>query len=167
MTEAGQPFSEALIEAQSLGLAESDPTADISGKDAVAKAAILARLAFGQSIHPDDVYCEGIQDMPRIAFRIARELDCVIKLLAVVDTNPADRSVVARVHPALVPRGHVLASVGGAFNAVYIRGEWLGDSMIYGLGAGPLPTASAVLADVISAALELPTPSRSNAAGIG
>jgi homoserine dehydrogenase len=161
MTETGQSFRDALSEAQKLGYAEPDPSADISGRDAAAKAAIIARIAFGVNIRPHEVHCEGIVGLPRIAFEIARDLGCVIKLLATVDLAESDAGVVARVHPALVPRSHVLASVGGAFNAVYIRGAWLGEGMIYGQGAGPLPTASAVLSDVLSAARKLPAPQRS------
>lgn len=161
MTETGQSFCDALREAQELAYAEPDPSADISGRDAAAKAAIIARIAFGVTIRPHEVHCEGIVGLPRIAFHIARELGCVIKLLATVDLAENDASVVARVHPALVPSSHVLASVGGSFNAVYIRGAWLGESMIYGQGAGPLPTASAVLSDVLSAAQKLPAQQRS------
>lgn len=161
MTESAKSFDDALAEAKALGYAEADPSADISGRDAAAKAAIIARVAFGVPIDIGEVHCEGIFDIPRIAFQIARELGCVIKLLATVDLGVNDGAVVARVHPALVPASHVLASVGGAYNAVYVRGAWLGECMLYGLGAGADPTASAVLSDILSAARGLPSTDRS------
>lgn len=161
MTESAKTFSEALAEAQGLGYAEADPSADISGRDAAAKAAIIARVAFGVPVDMSEVHCQGIIGIPQIAFQIARELGCVIKLLATVDLGADDGAVVARVHPALVPARHVLASVGGAYNAVYVRGAWLGECMLYGLGAGADPTASAVLSDILSAARVLPSPERS------
>jgi homoserine dehydrogenase len=161
MTESVKSFEEALTEAQDLGYAEADPSADISGRDAAAKAAIIARVAFGVPIDIGEIYCTGIADIPPIAFQIARELGCVIKLLATVDLGSNDGAVVARVHPALVPDSHVLASVGGAYNAVHVRGAWLGECMLYGQGAGADPTASAVLSDILSAARGLPSHNRS------
>ncbi len=161
MEEHGTSYADSLAQAQELGFAEADPTADVSGADAAAKAAIIARLAFGSSLTIDQVYCEGIADIDELAFEVARDLDCVIKLLAIVELSPSDGSLVARVHPALVPRSHVLASVRGAYNAVYLEGGWLGDGMLYGLGAGPTPTASAVVGDVVAAAMGLPAPVRS------
>jgi homoserine dehydrogenase len=157
MTESSAKFSDALHAAQDLGYAEADPSADIEGEDAAAKAAIIARLAFGIELSADDISREGISTLPRIAFEIAAQFGCVIKLLALVDRAQGDGAIVARVHPTLVPRNHVLASVGGAKNAIFIRGAWLGEAMLYGLGAGPKPTASAIIADLVSAANQLPT----------
>lgn len=161
MTESAKSFKDALAEATDLGYAEADPSADVEGRDAAAKAAIIARVAFGVPIDIREIHCEGIAGIPQIAFQIARELGCVIKLLATVDLGSNDGAVVARVHPALVPDTHVLASVGGVYNAIYVRGAWLGECMLYGLGAGADPTASAVLSDILSAARGLPSPDRS------
>lgn len=160
MTESGTSFDAALHEAQELGYAEADSSADVQGRDAAAKAAIIARIAFGVQIEIGEIYCEGITDIPQVAFQIAHDLGYVIKLLATVDLDAADAGVVARVHPTLVPISHVLASVGGAYNAVYVRGAWLGECMLYGHGAGACPTASAVLSDILSAARGLPSPER-------
>jgi homoserine dehydrogenase len=160
MTESGTSFDAALHEAQELGYAEADSSADVQGRDAAAKAAIITRIAFGVPIKIGEIHCEGIADIPQVAFQIAHELGYVIRLLATVDVDTADRAVVARVHPTLVPVSHVLASVGGAYNAVYVRGAWLGECMLYGHGAGARPTASAVLSDILSAARGLPSPDR-------
>lgn len=167
MTESAKSFSDALAEAKELGYAEADPSADIDGRDAAAKAAIIARVVFGVTIGIEEIHCEGIRDIPRAAFEIARELGYVIKLLATVDLGPNDGVMVARVYPALVSRNHVLASVGGAYNAVYVRGAWLGECMLYGLGAGARPTASAVISDILAAARDLPSPDRSPRASKG
>lgn len=153
MTESGQSFAEALAEAQALGYAERDPTADVEGHDAAAKAAIIASLAFGVRVVAGDVYREGITGVAADDIRMAGRLGYVVKLLAVVDV--ADGEVAVRVHPAMVPADHPLASVREAFNAVFVEGAAAGELMFYGRGAGGRPTASAVLGDVIDAAANL------------
>ncbi|MBJ7282249.1 MAG: homoserine dehydrogenase [Acidimicrobiia bacterium] len=150
MTEAGQSFADALAEAQALGFAEADPTADVEAHDAAAKAAIIASIAFGAEVTDSDVYREGITSITAADIEAARELGYVVKLLAVAEER--DGKVGARVHPAMVPVQHPLASVREAFNAVFIEGEATGEVMLYGRGAGGFPTASAVLGDVIDAA---------------
>src|SRR5690606_20448193 len=132
------------------GFAEADPTADVEGFDAAAKAAILASLAFHQRVSLDDVYREGISAITADDVIAARENRQVIKLLAIADKT--DEGVAVRVHPALVPVAHPLAGVHGAFNAVFVEAEAAGGLMFYGQGAGGLPTASAVLGDVVSVA---------------
>ncbi len=178
MAEGGAGYAEALAEAQSLGLAEADPTADVAGHDAAAKAAILAGVAFGYDVAASDVACEGITGIDAALVAFADRLGHAVKLLAVVErvsaaggpASPADAGELSvRVHPALVPRAHPLASVNGAFNAVFVVGEAAGELMLYGQGAGGLPTASAVLGDVIDATRNLlagttaPTPERTPA----
>ncbi|CAB4949783.1 unannotated protein [freshwater metagenome] len=153
MTEAGQSFADALAEAQALGFAEADPTADVEAHDAAAKAAIIASIAFGAEVTDSDVYREGITSITAGDIEAARELGYVVKLLAVAEER--DGKVGARVHPAMVPVQHPLASVREAFNAVFIEGEATGEVMLYGRGAGGFPTASAVLGDVIDAAKNL------------
>lgn len=150
MTEAGQSFADALAEAQALGFAEADPTADVEAHDAAAKAAIIASIAFGAEVTDSDVYREGITSITAADIEAARELGYVVKLLAVAEERGG--KVGARVHPAMVPVQHPLASVREAFNAVFIEGEATGEVMLYGRGAGGFPTASAVLGDVIDAA---------------
>ena len=157
MTEAGASYHEALAEAQSLGYAERDPTADVEGFDAAAKAAILANVAFGVRVVAGDVYREGIDAITPADIVAAGRLGYVIKLLALVeqdDTGPVP-SVAVRVHPAMVPVAHPLASVRDSFNAVFVEGEAVGDLMLLGRGAGGLPTASAVLGDLLDAAYNL------------
>ncbi len=153
MTEAGQSFADALAEAQALGFAEADPTADVEAHDAAAKAAIIASIAFGAEVTDSDVYREGITSITAGDIEAARELGYVVKLLAVAEER--DGKVGARVHPAMVPVQHPLATVREAFNAVFIEGEATGEVMLYGRGAGGFPTASAVLGDVIDAAKNL------------
>ena len=153
MTEAGQSFADALAEAQALGFAEADPTADVEAHDAAAKAAIIASIAFGAEVRDSDVYREGITSITAADIEAARELGYVVKLLAVAEER--DGKVGVRVHPAMVPMQHPLASVREAFNAVFIEGEATGEVMLYGRGAGGFPTASAVLGDVIDAAKNL------------
>ena len=153
MTEAGQSFADALAEAQALGFAEADPTADVEAHDAAAKAAIIASIAFGAEVTDSDVYREGITSITAADIEAARELGYVVKLLAVAEER--DGKVGARVHPAMVPVQHPLASVREAFNAVFIEGEATGEVLLYGRGAGGFPTASAVLGDVIDAAKNL------------
>jgi homoserine dehydrogenase len=154
MTTTGQNFAEALAEAQELGYAEADPTADIEGFDAAAKAAILAGLAFHTRVTLSDVYREGITDVTAADVRSADEMGCVVKLLAICEQRETEDgpAVSARVHTAMIPKSHPLASVHGAYNAVFVESEAAGELMFYGPGAGGAPTASAVLGDVVSVA---------------
>jgi len=154
MTEQGAEYGDALAEAQSLGYAERDPTADVEGFDAGAKAAIIATIAFGVRVVAGDVYHEGISNITASDIDAATRLGYVVKLLAIAERFD-DGSVAVRVHPAMVPRNHPLASVRESFNAVFIEGEAVGSLMFYGRGAGGRPTASAVLGDIIDAALNL------------
>jgi len=154
MDTEGDTLEEALAEATALGYAEADPTADIEGFDAAAKAAILSSLAFHTTVPLDAVYREGITAVTREQVISAREAGYVVKLLAVcerIDTDGVE-GVSARVHPALVPLSHPLAAVHGANNAVFVEAEAAGSLMFYGAGAGGVQTASAVLGDVVSAA---------------
>ncbi len=151
MSEEGATYADALTEAQSLGYAERDPTADVEGFDAGAKAAILATVAFGTSVVAGDVSHEGISAVTPADIAFAHRLGYEIKLLAVAEHGD-DGRVAVRVHPAMVPHGHPLASVRGSFNAVFIEADALGELMLYGRGAGGRPTASAVLGDVVDAA---------------
>jgi len=153
MTEEGSSFDDALAEAQRLGYAEPDPTADIEGHDAASKAAIIASIAFGARVGPDDVYCEGITGITADDIESAAALGYVVKLLAVAEER--EGAVAARVHPAMVPRQHPLASVRESFNAVFIEGEAVGELMLYGRGAGGGPTASALLGDLVDAVKNL------------
>jgi homoserine dehydrogenase len=150
MGEEGSDYGEVLAEAQSLGLAERDPTADVEGHDSAAKAAILAGVAFGYDVAGDDVFREGITGIRAADIEFADRFGYVVKLLAVVERT-ADDEVSVRVHPTMVPKAHPLAGVRDAFNAVFIEGEAAGELMLYGLGAGGRPTASAVLGDLIDA----------------
>ncbi|MDT0164649.1 homoserine dehydrogenase [Actinotalea sp. AC32] len=150
MATEGLELDQAVKEAQALGYAEADPTADVEGHDAAAKAAILASLAFHTRVSVDDVHREGILAVTAQDVALAAETGHVVKLLAVAE-RVAD-GVVVRVHPALVPTGHPLASVRGAFNAVFVEAESAGELMFYGRGAGGAPTASAVLGDVVTVA---------------
>ncbi|MDR7086415.1 homoserine dehydrogenase [Aeromicrobium panaciterrae] len=154
MTTNGTGFSEALDEAQRLGYAEADPTADIEGFDAAAKAAILSGLAFHTRMTLGDVHREGITEVSAADIRSASEMGCVVKLLAICEKRdtPDGPAVSARVHPAMIPLSHPLASVRGAYNAVFVESESAGQLMFYGPGAGGAPTASAVLGDVVSVA---------------
>jgi homoserine dehydrogenase len=153
MTDEGSTFADALADAQALGYAEADPTADVEAFDAAAKAAILASIAFGAQVRATDVYREGITAITPDDIDSARRLGFVIKLLAVAEL--VDGGIAVRVHPALVPVHHPLASVRDAFNAVFIEGERIGQLMFLGRGAGGDPTASAVLGDLIDAAKNL------------
>ncbi len=154
MAAAGASYQDALSEAQSLGYAERDPTADVEGFDAAAKAAILANVAFGAKVVAGDVYREGISALSRQDFEAARRLGFAIRLLAVVEAGP-DGSLGVRVHPAMVPQDHPLAAVRDSFNAVFVEGDAVGQLMLFGRGAGGLPTASAVLGDLVDAAHNL------------
>lgn len=144
-------YEDVLAEAQELGYAEADPTADVEGHDAAAKAAILASLAFHTKVTIDDVYCEGISKVSAEDVAAAESMGFVIKLLAVAERLGND-SIVVRVHPTMVPKSHPLANVRDAFNAVFIEAESAGELMFFGRGAGGAPTASAVLGDVVAAA---------------
>jgi homoserine dehydrogenase len=159
MDTTGQGFAEAVEQAQALGYAEADPTADVEGFDAAAKAAILASLAFHTRVSSDQVYREGITDVTAADVEAAREMECVVKLLAICErTESVDASGVAspgvsvRVHPAMIPRSHPLGGVRDAFNAVFVEADAAGQLMFYGKGAGGDPTASAVLGDVVAVA---------------
>ncbi len=172
MAEEGATYHDALAEAQSLGYAERDPTADVEGYDAAAKAAILANVAFGARVVAGDVYREGIAGITEADIAMAARLGYAVKLLAVVErSDPADQenpgdfgldgsgveAVAVRVHPAMVPATHPLASVRDSFNAVFVEGRAVGDLMFLGRGAGGMPTASAVLGDLLDAAHNLTT----------
>lgn len=150
MSAEGAQFEDVLKEAQARGLAEADPSFDIDGIDSAHKLVILTALAFGTELHLKDVHTEGIRQVAQMDVAYARELGYEIKLLAIGTMHGDD--VAVRVHPTLVPATHVLAGVRGAFNAIYVEGEALGSSMYYGLGAGMMPTATAVVADLIEIA---------------
>ncbi len=151
MSTTGAGFNDALDEAQRLGYAEADPTADVEGFDAAAKAAILAGLAFHTRVTISDVHREGITEVTAADVRSAAEIGSVVKLLAICELG-ASGEVSARVHPAMIPDTHPLASVRGAYNAVFVESEGAGQLMFYGPGAGGAPTASAVLGDVVNVA---------------
>jgi homoserine dehydrogenase len=152
MTESGAGFAEALEEAQALGYAEADPTADVEGFDAAAKGAILAALAFHTRVTAADVHREGITEVTAADVASAREMGCVVKLLAIAELSDDGRSVGVRAHPAMIPLAHPLAAVREAFNAVFVECEAAGELMFYGQGAGGSPTASAVLGDIVAVA---------------
>ena len=151
MDENGAAFADALKEAQTLGFAESDPSADIEGFDAAAKAAILAGLAFHSRVTDNDVYREGISKITAADVKVAKAMEMVIKLLAIAELTP-EGAVSVRVHPALISRTHPLASVRDSFNAVFVEAESAGQMMFYGKGAGGAPTASAILGDLVAVA---------------
>src|SRR4029453_11840489 len=158
MDRTGAQFADALAEAQRLGYAEADPTADVEGHDAAAKAAILASLSFHTRFALENVYCEGISSVTAADIAAAKEAGFVIKLLAIAEKltdTDGGTGVSVRVHPTLLPREHPLAAVHGAFNAVFVEAENAGELMFYGQGAGGTPTASAVLGDLVSAARRL------------
>jgi homoserine dehydrogenase len=151
MHEDDREFADVLKEAQALGYAEADPTADIEGFDAAAKAAILSGLAFHTRVTVDDVYREGISKITLEDVNIAKSMDHVIKLLAISELTPADE-ISVRVHPVMLHKSHPLASVRDAYNAVFVEAESAGSLMFYGRGAGGAPTASAILGDVVAVA---------------
>lgn len=156
MDATGAGFTEALEQATALGYAEADPTADVEGFDAAAKAAILASLAFHTRVCAADVYREGITEVTASDVASAKAMGCTIKLLCLAERGPGDGTgpgtVSVRVHPAMIPRTHPLASVGDAFNAVFVEAAAAGQLMFYGKGAGGAPTASAVLGDLVAVA---------------
>jgi len=151
MDEEGRAFTDVLNEAQSLGYAEADPTADVEGMDAASKAAIIAGLAFHSRVSVDDVYREGISSITADDVAVAKTMNHVIKLLAIAELTSDDR-ISVRVHPTLIARSHPLAAVRDAFNAVFVEAKSAGQLMFYGRGAGGAPTASAILGDVVAVA---------------
>lgn len=179
MDEEGASYADALAEAQQLGYAEADPTADVEGYDAGAKIAILASIAFGAEVVFDDVYHEGITGITAADIAYARSRGYAVKLLAIAEQvdggNSGERQIGAqigaeigvRVHPALVPSTHPLASVRDSFNAVFVEGAAVGELMFYGRGAGGDPTASAVLGDVVDAAVNITKGSHASIGALG
>ena len=153
MSEHGASYGDALREAQSLGFAELDPTADVEGFDAAAKASILATIGFGQRVVASDVHREGISGVTAADIAFAARMGYVVKLLAIAER--VGNEVAVRVHPTMVPTTHPLAAVRESFNAVFIEAEAVGDLMLYGRGAGGMPSASAVLGDLVDAAHNL------------
>jgi homoserine dehydrogenase len=151
MDTTGAGYAEALDEATALGYAEADPTADVEGFDAAAKAAILAGIAFHTRVRLDDVHREGLTEVSPADIASAKRMGCTVKLLAICERSADGRSVTARVHPAMIPLGHPLASVHEAYNAVFVESDAAGRLMFYGPGAGGAPTASAVLGDLVAA----------------
>jgi len=154
MTDAGLGYEEALGEAQQLGYAEADPTLDVNGWDAAHKAILLATLAYGFTVDPDDVYVRGIERVRGTDIDFAKRLGFVVKLFYVVREHP-EGVIEIRTQPSFIPQSHILSSVNGVFNAVAVRGDAAGDSLFYGRGAGKDPTASSVVADIVEAALGL------------
>ena len=152
MYNDGANYSVVLKEAQDLGYAEADPTSDVEGFDSAAKAAILAGLAFHTNVTADDVYREGMTKVTADDIAAAKSLGYVIKLLAIAELTEDDKGVIVRVHPAMIPITHPLASVRDAFNAVFVEADAAGQVMFYGRGAGGAPTASSVVGDVVAAA---------------
>ena len=155
MDEEGAAYQDVLRDAQRLGYAEADPTADVEGHDAAAKIAILASLAFHTQVSIDDVHAEGISKLAKRDIEIAQAIDHVIKLLAIAEVtedSTGKKQVSARVHPTLIPRHHPLAAVRNAFNAVFVEAKSAGELMFYGRGAGGAPTASAILGDLVAIA---------------
>ena len=151
MDESGTAFEDALKQAQALGFAEADPTADVEAIDAASKAAILAGLAFHSRVSDSDVYREGITKITATDVKVAKAMDMVIKLLAIAELTPGGE-ISVRVHPALLSRTHPLASVRESFNAVFVEAKSAGQLMFYGKGAGGEPTASAILGDLVAVA---------------
>ena len=147
MAEQGREYSEVLAEAQRLGYAEADPSADVNGLDAARKLAILSSIAFNSRVALKDVFVEGISKITREDLAYAAELDCTIKLLAIAKHQ--DEGIEVRVHPAILPLTHPLASVSGVYNAIYVVGDAVGETMFYGRGAGSLPTGSAIVSDIM------------------
>ena len=152
MHRAGAEFADVLAEAQRLGYAEADPTADVDGHDAAYKLAILAAMAFDSHFDYREIHTEGIRSISARDIAIAKDYGFVIKLLAIGAAHD-DGRVELRVHPVLVPKEHPLAAVSDSFNAVFARGNYVGDVMFYGRGAGALPTASAIVGDIIDLAM--------------
>ena len=162
MAEEGRSFGDVLAEAQALGYAETDPTADVEGHDAAAKCAILASIAFNARVTSADVFREGIARVSPEDIEFAGRLGYVVKLLAIAELVEGER-IAARVHPAMIPATHPLAAVRDAYNAVFVEGPHIGELMFYGRGAGGDATATAVVGDLVSVARNL----RSGARGVG
>ncbi len=154
MTDEGASFADVLAAAQAKGYAEADPTMDVEGIDAAHKLAILVALAFGHPIDFDRIYTEGISRITPTDLRFARQFGYRVKLLAIAKQD-ADGAVEARVHPTMIPADHPLAAVGGVFNALYLKGDTTGPVLLYGRGAGALPTGSAVVSDLVDVARNL------------
>jgi len=148
MTEEGLPYSQALKEAQQKGYAEADPTLDVEGMDTVHKLTILMHLAYGSPLNPETVFVEGITRVGALDIEFAREFGYSIKLLAIC--RKEGNLLEARVHPTMIPKDHMLTSVQGAYNALYIKGDSVGDVLLYGKGAGMMPTGSAVVSDLVN-----------------
>ncbi|GAB6151872.1 homoserine dehydrogenase [Desulfosporosinus burensis] len=159
MAEQGREYAEVLAEAQQLGYAESDPTSDVDGLDAARKLAILSSIAFNSRVALKDVFVEGISKITREDLAYAAELGCTIKLLAIAKHQT--EGIEVRVHPAILPLTHPLASVGGVFNAIYVVGDAVGETMFYGRGAGSLPTGSAIVSDIMRIARNIESNSTS------
>ncbi|MEH2336755.1 homoserine dehydrogenase [Nostoc sp.] len=157
MQTEGSNFNDVLADAQRLGYAEADPTADIDGLDAADKIAILASLGFGGRINLEDVYTEGIRQVSKTDIAYAEKLGFVIKLLAIAKRNPPSSALSVRVHPTLVPQAHPLASINGVYNAILVEGEPIGQVMFFGPGAGAGATASAVTSDILNLVAVLKT----------
>jgi homoserine dehydrogenase len=149
MSEEGRDFKEVLAEAQTLGYAEADPTADVDGFDATYKLSILSSIAFHTRVHLDNIYREGICGITKEDIRYGKELGFAIKLLAIAKKQGLN--VEARVHPTFVPVSHPLASVRDSYNAIFVKGDAVGNLMLYGRGAGDLPTGSAIVSDIVTA----------------
>jgi homoserine dehydrogenase len=157
MQAEGSSFDEVLPDAQKLGYAEADPTADVDGWDAGDKIAILASLAFNGRINREEVYCEGIRQVSKTDIAYAEKLGFAIKLLAIAQRTPPNTSLSVRVHPTLVPKAHPLASINGVYNAILVEGEPLGQVMFFGPGAGAGATASAVSSDILNLVAKIKT----------
>jgi homoserine dehydrogenase len=157
MQTAGGNFSDVLSDAQRLGYAEADPTADVDGLDAADKIAILASLGFGGRIHLKDVHCEGIRQVSKTDITYAEKLGFVIKLLAIAKQYTPSSPLSVRVHPTFVPKAHPLASINGVYNAILVEGEPIGQVMFFGPGAGAGATASAVTSDILNLVAVLKT----------
>ncbi len=150
MTEEGRDFSDVLLESQKAGYAEADPTLDVEGIDAAQKISILTFLAHGVWSGEEEIYTEGISKITPLDIEFAKEMGMKIKLLAI--SKLSEKGLEVRVHPAMIPKSHLLASVDGAYNAIFIVGDVVGQTMLYGMGAGMMPTASAVVSDIIELA---------------
>jgi len=157
MTDHGTPFAEVLAEAQALGFAEADPTYDVEGIDTAHKLAILMSIAYGLNVHLNDIHVEGISSIKPIDIEFARQFGYRIKLLAISRNH--EEHVEARVHPTMVPSDHMLATINGAFNGIQFQGDTVGDVLLYGQGAGMMPTGSAVAADVVDIGRNIATDS--------
>jgi len=165
MEKQGEAFEAVLKRAQELGYAEADPSFDVDGIDAAHKLALLIQLAFGTSARFAEIPVEGIRHVGQLDINFAREFGYVIKLLAIAKHD--GEKIEARVHPTMVPRGHLLADVNGAYNAIAVQGEALGASMYFGLGAGMMPTATAVVADLVEVARNVLNGNRGGVAPLG